>query len=103
MRKICWILVAVIFMTACRKNKEKNAQGTGTLTGIDGRKCACCGGVYLTIDNRTGQYRTFELPSLTTEQLHNLNFPQRIEFEYQNAGICGEDRLIEITSYTLIP
>jgi hypothetical protein len=102
MRKICWVLAAVIFMAACKKNKEKNARVTGTLTEADGRKCACCGGVYLTIDNRTGQYRTLELPSLTPEQLRSLNFPQRIEFEYQNAGDCGE-QLIEITSYTFIP
>lgn len=90
-------------MAACKKSEEKNLHGAGTLTGTDNRKCACCGGVYLMIDNRTGQYLVHELPAFTTEQLRSLNFPQRIEFEYRNAGICGEDRLVEITGFTLIP
>ena len=104
MRKIAWVLLAVVFLAACRKNKkEKNSEGVGTLTSADYRKCSCCGGVFLTIDNVAGQYLIHELPSMTMEELQNLNFPRRIEFEYRDDGTCAGNNVLEITSYTLLP
>jgi hypothetical protein len=101
MRKTLCILIAVIALAACRKGKSLDV--TGTLTGNDGRKCACCGGAYLTIDSRNGQFRTLRLPSMTQPELNALNYPVRIKFEYRNAGTCGADNLIEITDYELLP
>jgi hypothetical protein len=111
MRKTGLILLVVIFFSACGKSKTDDSdivtclamRPTATLTGVDGRKCACCGGVYITIDGRSEQFRALELPSMTQEELRNLNFPRRIEFDGRKIGECGNEQLVEIRNFVFLP
>jgi len=82
--------------------KEKIYQAEGTLTGVDNAFCICCGGIILTIDNQSGNYRIDSLRFMTMQQLYNLNFPKRIKFNYQIEKTCGGIETLKISEYFLI-
>lgn len=103
MRKLYYTLIIVVLLAACGKdNKEQSFQAQGTLTGFDPAMCACCGGIFLTIDNDPNQYRIHSLPGMTWHQMTSLQLPKRIEFDYTNPGTtCGLGQIIHITNYIL--
>jgi len=97
MKNVILIIVVSLILFSCGKNNIY--QKEGTLTGIDYAMRPCCGGVILTIDNQSGNYRIDSLPLMSRQQLYNLNFPRRIKFNYQSNRTCGSIETIEITEY----
>lgn len=100
MKKVFYGLLLLVLLAGCSKDSRRDSfRAHGTLTSLDPTMCACCGGVFLTIDNDPATYRIYSLPSMTTQELYNLNFPRRIRFNYESAGFCGPIERLEISLY----
>lgn len=109
MRKLYYICILLLFLAACKKDNNGPAtefetyDAKGTLTGIDPTMCACCGGLFLTVDNDPQIYRVHTLAGMTWQQMMDLQFPRRIKFNYSNtpASTCGIGKIIFIDDYIL--
>lgn len=99
MKKLVPALLLIASIAAC--SKKNNPDAAGTLTGVDMTMCACCGGVVLEIDNRPGTFRIDSLPFMPVEQLMNMTFPKRIQFDYGTTDTCGGIQYLNVSSYFL--
>ena len=97
MKKMIFVILLPVFLASCKKQNEFQAEGT--LTGVDYALCLCCGGVVLTIDNQTGNFRIDSLPYMTNEQLYSMVFPKRIKFNYRIQKTCGSIETVLVSEY----
>ncbi len=86
-------------LLSCTKQNEY--QASGVLTGPDVANCACCGGIVLTIDNQQGNYRVDSLPFMSQQQLYNLNFPRKIEFDFTIDSSCGGIEYLKMSRFIM--
>jgi hypothetical protein len=97
-----FLLILLLFAFighGCTREQPSYAE-QGVLTGPDVRLCACCGGVFLQVqDGRIVQIES--LPGMKNEDLYKLTFPQKIAFNWQPDRECGGIVYIKITSYQL--
>lgn len=91
-------LLTLFLLGAC--SKKTYYQAEGTLTGVDGTTCACCGGVVLVIDGNPGNFRIDSLPFMTPQQLYNTTFPKRIKLNY-TATTCGNIEHLKVGTYIM--
>lgn len=94
MKKVFIILLLAIAFCSCHKNR--NAYIHATITGQDFRKCLCCGGYILKLDNGDSSYRFFSFPANT--YIDTLHFPQSVYVSYVAADSCGPFHFITLTS-----
>ena len=83
---------------SCEKSQTK-LEMEGKLTGTDLALCPCCGGVILTLQNQTGDFRIDSLPFMSVQKFYNLNFPIRIQFNYNRKDTCGGIIRFRVTDY----
>ena len=85
MKKILIVLFFFVSVfTACKKNENPPANdgfSDGTITGIDFRKCMCCGGYFIKID--TIQYRFYENPDTNIIKLDGAVFPIYVKLKWK--------------------
>ena len=80
------ILLAMIFFLSCVKEEYKY-KSEGTITGQDYRMCVCCGGWFITIDEK--QYLFNTLPGDAGFSLDNEKFPLAVKLDWTlNASGC---------------
>jgi hypothetical protein len=77
--KIVRIVFLVIVMIAC--TKESDYKSVGTITGIDGTMCGCCGGWIINIDN--GRYLIDSMPKNEGLDLSKETFPVTVKLDWQ--------------------
>lgn len=111
MKKILlFILACTIIATACTKNTGQQAStdiatnaavnSEGTITGMDGRKCACCWGWLIEIDGK--QYKFDKIPDASSFDLNSISYPEKVNIEWRDAqGDCS-GQLIEVLSISTL-
>jgi hypothetical protein len=98
MKKLIFILIAAaVLFPGCKKN---NAAGfidsTGVITGRDLRKCACCWGWIIEINNTS--YKFDKIPVSSGIDLDNITYPTVVRVQWTTASGSCSGRLIEILS-----
>jgi hypothetical protein len=61
--------------------KENDYKSIGTITGIDGTMCGCCGGGIINIDG--GRYRIDSMPKYSGFDLSKETFPITVKLDWQ--------------------
>jgi hypothetical protein len=92
--------VCTFLFWGCKKSTADYAY-SGTLTGFDLKMNPCSGGVFLNTQNKI--YHINELPSLSTNEFNNLQFPINIKFNGTATNTCvglADDGYFTVTSYT---
>jgi hypothetical protein len=74
------IIFLVFIMIACSK-EDDGYRSVGTITGIDGTMCGCCGGWIINIDS--GQYLIDSMPKNSGIDLSNETFPITVKLDWQ--------------------
>ncbi|NQU54496.1 MAG: hypothetical protein HQ522_18385 [Bacteroidetes bacterium] len=93
MKKVLFVCcISILGFLACEK--EELLPSEGKITGLDHRKCGCCGGWFIEIESST--YRFYESPIISELDLMNETFPVfvRLAWSKDETG-CGID-LIKI-------
>lgn len=91
-------LFIVSLLIGC-SNPTGMTESSGTITGVDYRKCAspCCGGYFIEIDGVDGTYRALSFPEGSDLDLSNENFPIRVRMEWSkdvSGLICSESVIV---------
>jgi len=95
MKKIVFgLFISAVVFSSCMMKEEKSFQ-KATITGPDRSMCACCGGWFIDIGNKT--YRFYDLPENSTLDIKNANFPVRVELQWRKdkAGCKGDEIIVE--------
>jgi hypothetical protein len=79
--KLLLCVILIIGFVGCQKPTSSDFQSTGIITGVDAKMCACCGGYYIQIDNKTYEFET--LPSGSNIDLQNATFPIMVKLDWQ--------------------
>ena len=86
------LLILVLSTISCSLGGD-GSMSNGTITGLDVRECACCGGFFIEIDNVT--YRFYDEPANSELNLENPTFPIYVRLEWANdANACLGDEII---------
>ncbi len=67
-------------MIACTK-ENSNYESVGTITGIDGTMCGCCGGWIIYIDD--DRYLIDSIPVFSNLDLATETFPVTVKLDWQ--------------------
>ena len=82
---LCFMLVSCL--------KDNDFGQSGVITGFDYRKCYCCGGWFININDST--YRFFELPDQNNIDLENASFPVEVILTWKtDPNACMRDEII---------
>ncbi|OQX80883.1 MAG: hypothetical protein B6D64_02640 [Bacteroidetes bacterium 4484_276] len=92
------LLGLFVLLIGCQKDKiddnpRDDYMSFGAITGYDWRKCMCCGGWIIEIDNSI--YRFFELPDNCIINLENETFPLNVKLDWVEEDFqCLGDEII---------
>jgi hypothetical protein len=78
--KIIRIVFIFFIMMACTK-ENGDYKSVGTITGIDGTMCGCCGGWIINIDS--GRYLIDSMPKNSGLDLSKETFPITVKLDWQ--------------------
>lgn len=102
MKQLLPIVIALMMIfPACHKSDRGTdpadvKHSNGIITGRDLRKCACCWGWIIEIDNAT--YKFEKVPAGSPIDLNNLVYPAAVNISWRNPrGNCGYP-MIEVVS-----
>ena len=92
------LFLPIALLIGC-SNPTGMTESSGTITGVDYRKCAspCCGGYFIEIDGVDGTYRALSFPEGSDLDLSNENFPIRVRLEWSKDAsglICSESVIV---------
>ena len=92
--KTLLIILACVMVFSCTK-KTTHYQASGTITGLDLRMCACCGGYFIKMTGSDTTYHFYNFPAGST--IDSTHFPINVSFNYTAPASngCG---VIYITS-----
>ena len=88
--------LAIIGFSSCKKDNV-DYQSKGTIIGTDKGECMCCGGWFISIDNKI--YEFWSLPD-STINLNQEKFPLKVVLNWKSIPSCREN-LISIQSIKL--
>lgn len=89
MQRFFWIMLVVIFSN-CQKENNNTPDGwvEGRIIGLDFRRCACCGGWFIELEQDT--VRAFTLPE-NFEIDPQIDLPINVLLTYENySGPCED-------------
>jgi len=78
--RIIRIVFLVLIIFACTKEND-DYKSIGTITGIDGTMCGCCGGWIINIDD--GRYLIDSMPDNSGLDLSKETFPITVKLDWQ--------------------
>jgi hypothetical protein len=78
--KTIQIILLLFIMIACSK-ENNDYKSIGTITGIDGTMCGCCGGWIINIDD--GRYLIDSMPDNAGLDLSKETFPITVKLDWQ--------------------
>ena len=86
------IIVLIFIMMACNK-ENGDYKSVGTVTGIDGTMCGCCGGWIINIDSV--RYLIDSMPKNSALDLSIETYPITVELDWQlvNNGCSTFNRI----------
>ena len=86
------LLILILSSVSCSLGVD-DSMSNGTITGIDIRECACCGGFFIDVDNVT--YRFYDVPPNSELNLQNPTFPIYVKLDWaKDANACLGDEII---------
>ncbi|MDB5226171.1 MAG: hypothetical protein JWN78_364 [Bacteroidota bacterium] len=87
------IILIVIFLTSCIKD---DYPAKGFLVRYDPRDCACCGGLFVNLNNvDTVNTSTKLVNSLPVDFVFDQSeLPLKVQFAWQNGGGCMANNII---------
>lgn len=77
-------------------NKATVAKDSATILGADYRKCGCCGGWFIEIEQDT--FRFFEAPNNSNVDLNSTSYPLKVDVKWRELEDACMSDLIEVTS-----
>jgi hypothetical protein len=91
-RKAIRIIFLVIIMMACTK-ENNDYKAIGTVTGVDGTMCGCCGGWIIFIEDV--KYLIDSMPKDSNIDLATETFPITVKLDWQlvNTGCSAFNRI----------
>jgi hypothetical protein len=92
MKAIRIIFLVFIMMIACTKENNEY-RSVGTITGVDGTMCGCCGGWIILIED--SRYLIDSIPKDANIDLATENFPVKAKLDWQlvNTGCRSFNRI----------
>jgi hypothetical protein len=86
------VFLLLIVLIGCSKNND-NYKSVGTITGIDGTMCGCCGGWIIII--KDGRYLIDSMPKYSGLDLSKETFPITVKLDWQlvNNGCSTFNRI----------
>ena len=95
-KKLYFVLFSCLVLGSCTKKYELVE---AKITGMDARKCFCCGGSILLINNT--EYLFSGLPADADFNLDNAVYPINVEVQYvKEVGNCADFNRIIIQKIT---
>ena len=87
------IIFFLFIVFACTK-EDNDYRSVGTITGIDGTMCGCCGGWIINIED--GRYLIDSMPDDSSLDLTTETFPVTVKLDWQlvNNGCSAFNRII---------
>lgn len=79
MKHVLILILLLILLTGCRK--DRGFDNSGTIIGFDYRKCMCCGGWFISIEQDT--LRFDQLPEGCSIDLNDPEFPIEVYLDWQ--------------------
>ncbi len=99
------VFVGFIQFSSCKDSEpdpdpDPDPRDNGTITGQDFRRCACCGGWFIEIDEEV--YRFTAIPFSTNVDLFNQEFPIEVFVDWspQEDACLGDE--IDVISLDLV-
>jgi hypothetical protein len=97
MKRILILLIALssISIISCDNDKDNTEEKNGKITGQDMRKCMCCGGYYIEIEDST--YRFDSIPSNSGINSGIDTFPIYVQvvFHIKDPQCLGDEIIID--------
>ncbi len=93
---IIFIFLAMMGAKACDQNMDSSLD-SGTITKLDNRDCACCGGWFINIGKET--YRFYDIPEGSDLKISTDKLPMEVELKWekqQNACMGDEINVLYI-------
>lgn len=89
-------LLILCLCTSCGRDNTTilPMESIGIITGMDLRKCACCWGWLVDINNTT--YKFDKIPANSSLDLNNLTFPTFVKIKWRDAQDGCKGQLIEV-------
>lgn len=90
--KIIRAILLIFILIACTKEND-NYRSVGTIVGIDGTMCGCCGGWIIVIDDV--RYLIDSMPNNSNLDLAKETFPITVKLDWQpvNNGCSAFHRI----------
>jgi len=87
------IVVLFILSTSCEKNN--GFQNEGIISGYDYRKCMCCGGYFVEVEDST--YRFYVMPDDFNFDWETDTFPLNVLLDWRldSAQCLGDEIIVE--------
>lgn len=79
MKPILYLSFLLLILTGC--SKDRGYKDSGTIIGPDYRKCMCCGGWFIKIDQDT--LRFDRLPRWCAVELTDVMYPVEVYLDWQ--------------------
>jgi hypothetical protein len=92
-KAIAVIVILSCLFTRCKKD-DSAPESIGVITGMDGRKCACCWGWLVEIDNQT--YKFDKIPATASLDLNTITYPTTVKIKWRDAQDDCKGKLIEV-------
>jgi len=86
------IIIIILMLVACTK-ENNDFKSVGTITGVDYRMCACCGGWFISINHEI--YLFDSIPKDSNFDLATETFPLDVSLDWQliSSACTGFNRI----------
>jgi hypothetical protein len=94
MKKFVILIFTALLISGC--SKEVTPGDEGIITGYDYRKCMCCGGWFIQIQDST--YRFDVVPEDCTIDFENANYPMEVwvKWEEKDPQCLGDEIIVSL-------
>jgi len=96
MKKGVLLIFLSIILFSCSKDDEIKFESSAKITGYDMRKCACCGGWLIEIEDIKAVKHFDNLPENSQIDLQNTTFPLSVNINWTETDTyCGNGVIID--------
>ena len=79
------LLCALLIATGCA-SELTTCQDTGLITGLDPRRCACCGGYFIELADTTYRVAYADFPVEVAQALEAQGYPLEVHLDWEPAN-----------------